>query len=164
MSGVTLPAEDTEYESGDEAVVSGWGSLYQDGPTPDVLMAVTVPIWTDSGKEVQMCMVLHLIFGISVSAVYSRFSSLSAILRQREHCGQHALCRRLREGLLPGRLGRSLDLQWGQRALRGHLLGIPVRGGGISRGLYTDIKVHWMDQYQQQQLNGLKTITQRRRN
>ena len=49
VSGVNLPADGTEYESGTPAVVSGWGSFYEGGPTPDVLMAVTVPIWTDSG-------------------------------------------------------------------------------------------------------------------
>ena len=46
--GATLPDQNQEHYG--SATVSGWGSLKSNGPSPDTLYAVNVPIVTDSGN------------------------------------------------------------------------------------------------------------------
>lgn len=45
VAGVAMPGQDAEFTGA--AVVSGWGTLSSGGSSPDVLMAVTVPIVSD---------------------------------------------------------------------------------------------------------------------
>ena len=45
--GATLPDQNQEFEG--TATVSGWGTLSSDGPNPDALQAVEVPIVKDKG-------------------------------------------------------------------------------------------------------------------
>ena len=46
--GATLPDQNQEHHG--SATVSGWGSLKSNGPFPDTLHAVNVPILTDTGN------------------------------------------------------------------------------------------------------------------
>jgi hypothetical protein len=48
VAGATLPDQNQEHEG--RATVSGWGSLRSNGPSPDTLHAVNVPIVTDAGN------------------------------------------------------------------------------------------------------------------
>ena len=43
-----------EYEAGDLAVVSGWGTLSSGGESSDVLMKVEVPIVSDTSESVEL--------------------------------------------------------------------------------------------------------------
>jgi hypothetical protein len=49
IGSAKLPEQGQEYESGDPAVVSGWGTLSSGGDVSDVLMKVEVPIVSDLG-------------------------------------------------------------------------------------------------------------------
>ncbi len=44
-----LPERGQNFEG--TAIVSGWGSLSEQGASPDVLMKVAVPVVTDEGIE-----------------------------------------------------------------------------------------------------------------
>jgi len=48
VGAVELPDQGEEYEGGDPAVVSGWGTLSSGGQASDVLMKVEVPIVSDT--------------------------------------------------------------------------------------------------------------------
>ena len=50
VAAATLPQQGDEYESGDPAIVSGWGTLSAGGQSSDVLMKVEVPIVSDTGE------------------------------------------------------------------------------------------------------------------
>ena len=50
VGAVELPDQGEEYEGGDPAVVSGWGTLSSGGQASDVLMKVEVPIVSDTSE------------------------------------------------------------------------------------------------------------------
>jgi len=50
VSAVKLPQQGDEYEGGDPAIVSGWGTTSSGGQASDVLMKVEVPIVGDISK------------------------------------------------------------------------------------------------------------------
>jgi hypothetical protein len=49
VSSVTLPEADDNFEAGNPAVISGWGSTTLAGSTSNVLMAADVEINSDAG-------------------------------------------------------------------------------------------------------------------
>jgi Trypsin len=53
VGAVELPDQGEEYEGGDPAVVSGWGTLSSGGQASDVLMKVEVPIVSDTSEYLQ---------------------------------------------------------------------------------------------------------------
>lgn len=46
-----MPEQGQETDMTGTATVSGWGSLSAGGDSPDVLMAVDVPLVADAGKQ-----------------------------------------------------------------------------------------------------------------
>ena len=50
VAAAVLPQQGDEYEAGDPAIVSGWGTLSSGGQSSDVLMKVEVPIVSDSSE------------------------------------------------------------------------------------------------------------------
>ena len=54
VAAAKLPEQGDEYEAGDLAVVSGWGTLSSGGESSDVLMKVEVPIVSDTSESVEL--------------------------------------------------------------------------------------------------------------
>jgi len=50
VAAVKLPQQGDEYEGGDPAIVSGWGTTSSGGQASDVLLKVEVPIVGDTRK------------------------------------------------------------------------------------------------------------------
>ena len=46
-----MPTQDQEFAVPGTAVVSGWGTIFSGGPSPDVLRFVEVPLVTDEGMK-----------------------------------------------------------------------------------------------------------------
>ncbi len=52
MAAVKLPKQGDEYDGGDPAIVSGWGTTSSGGQASEVLMKVEVPIVGDVRKSI----------------------------------------------------------------------------------------------------------------
>ena len=50
VAAAQLPDQDQEWDEGQTATVSGWGTLSSGGSSPDTLHAVNVPIVSDASK------------------------------------------------------------------------------------------------------------------
>ena len=60
VAAAKLPKQGQEYDAGDPAVVSGWGTLSSGGQSSDVLMKVEVPIVSDLGESFTIVGVLNM--------------------------------------------------------------------------------------------------------